>query len=79
MQMAPTSPRCRNSTRGLTAHAIGPAPPRERVHLLLEHLTRFFAREGPHRYKAKFFPTWEERFPLYEGGSRASPRGLSVN
>jgi hypothetical protein len=32
------------------------APPRERAHLLFEHLTRYFARNGPHHYKPKFSP-----------------------
>ncbi len=49
------------------------APLQERAaHYLSEQLGRFVGYKGIHEYKAKFGPTWEDRYFVYQGG----PMGL---
>lgn len=50
----------------------GPSPSVEAraVHEVYEHLTVFFSFKGLRNYKAKFEPSWQERFLVYQNGHR---------
>lgn len=57
---------------GLSALAgIGETPgspvPEKILHLIYEHLTRFYNFKGLHEFKEKFHPHWEVRYLVYPG------------
>jgi len=41
--------------------------PEKILHLIYEHLTRFYNFKGLHEFKEKFHPRWEKRFLVYPG------------
>lgn len=59
---------------GLAAlSGVGDAPEdslhEKAMHQVYEHMNRFFSYKGLRAYKAKFDPSWEDRFLIYEGGT----------
>lgn len=47
------------------------------LHLLYTYANRYFAFKGLHRFKARFKPTWEPRYAVYQG-SKLRIIGMSV-
>jgi phosphatidylglycerol lysyltransferase len=57
--LVPFSGLCQSKCANLEERLVGQ---------IYEHANRFFSFKGLHRFKAKFEPTWEERFLIYENG-----------